>query len=376
MLAIPHILSTGIKNKNKSEKVMAKKKRKKRSAKLGFAPGSAIHIGEQKVKTATLDLIEYDAQKYETSELKNVEKSFRIKDSACVSWLNITGLHDTDLIQAIGKNFGIDPLVQEDILNTEHRSKIEIFPNFIFIVLKTLTYDTENRKLQKEQVSFILGRNFVITFQERPGDFWDPIRERAQNDLGRIRKNGADYLLYALMDIIIDHYFLVMENINEEIEELEEMVINNPDREQLQRIHFLKRELIEFSKAIWPVREIVNGLLREPSTLIDESIRPFWRDLYDHIINVSETIESTRDLVGGLLDTSLSQMSNRLNEVMKVLTIISTIFIPLSFLTGVYGMNFEFMPELSWRWGYLVFWGGAVILFLGMLFYFRRKKWL
>ena len=221
-----------------------------------------------------------------------------------------------------------------------------------------------------------MGKNYVITFQEKAGDIFDPLRERIKSGKGRIRKNSSDYLMYAIIDIVIDHYFLVLENINEEIESLENLVVNLPDRHQLERIHFLKRELLDFRRSNWPVREIVSGLLREESRLLKESTEPFFRDLYDHVINVSETIESLRDMVSGLLDIYMSNISNRMNEVMKVLTIIATIFIPLSFLAGVYGMNFDFIPELKWKWGYFVFWTIILIASGTMLFYFRRKKWL
>lgn len=354
---------------------MAKKKIKKHSVKLGLPPGAVIHIGERTLENAVIDLIDYNLQVYNARELKTVEESFPFKDTPTVTWLNIQGLHNTDLVQKIGKNFDIHPLIIEDILNTEQRPKVEIFDNHIFIVLKMFTYDTENQALQKEQVSFLLGKHFVICFQERSGDVFGPVRERIKSSLGRIRKTGPDYLLYSLIDVMIDHYFLVLENISDEIEDLENIVLINPDRHHLQQIHILKREIIELRKSVWPVREIIGNLQREESNLIKDTTQPYLRDLYDHILNVSDTIESMREMVGSLLETYLTNISNRMNEVMKVLTIISTIFIPLSFLAGVYGMNFEFIPELKWQWGYFTFWGFALVIFGSMIYYFRRKKW-
>jgi magnesium transporter len=355
---------------------MAIKMRKSHSIKIGLAPGAIVHVGERRVKKALIDLIDYDLKNYKSKKLKNIKESFPFKETPTITWLNVTGLHEVELIQQIGDFFNIHPLVIEDILNTEQRPKVEIYDDYIFIVLKMLTYDSKNKGVEKEQISLLLGKNYVITFQEKPGDIFDPLRDRIKLGKGHLRKSSSDYLMYAIIDIVIDHYFLVLENINEEIESLENLVVNLPDRRQMERIHFLKRELLEFRRSNWPVREIVTGLLREESPLLKESTEPFLRDLYDHVINVSETIESSRDMVSGLLDIYLSNISNRMNEVMKVLTIIATIFIPLSFLAGVYGMNFDFIPELKWKWGYFGFWTIILIVSGIMLYYFRRKKWL
>ena len=355
---------------------MGKKKKKKTSLKIGLSPGSFIHIGEKKVEQILIDLIDYDLQKYEFKRLKSIEEAFQYKDTHTVSWLNIVGLHDTEIMQKIGRHFGIHPLVIEDILNTEQRPKIEIYDNYIFISLKMLTYDTVLKEVQDEQMSLILGKNFAISFQEREGDVLAPVRERIKSGAGRIRKLGPDYLMYAIMDIIIDHYFYVLDCMDDEINQLEDKVMNTPDQEHLQRIHYLKRELVNFRRSVWPMREVVSSLTRDEYHLVKETTEPFLRDLYDHVFNISELIESLRDMVTGLMDVYLSNISNRMNEVMKVLTIIATIFIPLSFLAGIYGMNFEFMPELKWRYSYYILWGFIIIVAGGMMYYFRRKKWL
>lgn len=355
---------------------MGKKKKKKSSLKIGLSPGSFVHIGDKKVEQILIDLIDYDLQKYESKRLKSIEDAFPYKDTQMVSWLNIIGLHDTEVMQKIGKHFGIHSLVIEDILNTEQRPKIEIYDNYIFVSLKMLTYDTTLKEIQDEQMSLILGKHFVLSFQEREGDVLEPLRDRLKTGAGRLRKMGPDYLMYAIMDIIIDHYFYVLECMDDEINQLEDKVINTPDQEYLQRIHYLKRELVNLRRSVWPMREVVSALTRDEYHLIKETTEPFLRDLYDHVFSISEMIEALRDMVTGLMDVYLSNVSNRMNEVMKVLTIIATIFIPLSFLAGIYGMNFEFMPELKWHYSYFILWGFIIIVAGGMVYYFRRKKWL
>jgi magnesium transporter len=267
-------------------------------------------------------------------------------------------------------------LVLEDILNTEQRPKIEIYANYIFISLKMLTYDIDLKEVQDEQISLILGKHFVLSFQEREGDVLTPLRNRIKGGSGRLRKSGPDYLMYAIMDIIIDHYFYVLECMDDEINQLEDKVMSTPDQAHLQRIHYLKRELVNFRRSVWPVREIVSLLTRDEHHLVKDTTEPFLKDLYDHVYNISEMIESLRDLVTGLMDVYLSNVSNRMNEVMKVLTIIATIFIPLTFFAGIYGMNFKYIPELKWHYGYFILWGLMIIVAVSMLIFFRRKKWL
>jgi magnesium transporter len=355
---------------------MVKRLTKRHSKKVGLPPGSMIHVGEKKVEKVSISVLDYDEQHLEAKTLEKVEQAFPFKALPTVTWLNITGLHEVDILEKIGKFYEINPLILEDILNTDQRPKIEFFDDYVFAVLKMIMYDDVNKELQIEQVSLIMGENYVITFQERDGDIFDSLRERIRAGKGRIRKSGPDYLMYAMMDLIVDHYFIILEKIGELIEDLEAKVIENPNRSEAQQIQGLKRELILLRKSIWPLREVVSSLMREEHPLLHESMIPFLQDLYDHTIQVVETVETFRDMMSGILDIYLSSISNRMNEVMKVLTIIATIFIPLTFIAGVYGMNFRYMPELGWRWGYPASLLLMVIVSLGMLFYFRRKRWL
>lgn len=348
---------------------------KKRVKKLGLPPGTLVHVGEKKVEKVRLKVIDYDESEFTSRELTSVEESFPFKDSPTVTWLNLYGLHEPQILEKIGKHFGIHSLTMEDILNTDQRPKLEVFDNYLFLVLKMISTKAEDDSIEIEQISLILGRNFVFTFQERPGDVFAPLRRRLEEGRGRLRKRGADYLFYAIVDIIIDHYFLVLENMGERIEKLDEMVMDSSSPEITQTVKELKRELLMLRKQIFPLREVLATLTREDLDLIQPDTLPFLRDLYDHEIQVAETLENYRDLLTGVMDIYFTNLSNRMNEVMKVLTIIATIFIPLTFIAGIYGMNFEYMPELKWRWGYPAVLGVMFLLFIGMLFYFKRKKW-
>ncbi|MFC1558215.1 magnesium/cobalt transporter CorA [candidate division KSB1 bacterium] len=348
---------------------------KKYSKKAGLPPGSMVYVGERKVDKVKITVNDYDKDNVETKELESVEEAFPFKETSTVTWLNIDGLHEIDALSKIGKYYDIHSLVMEDILNTQQRPKVEIFDDYIFVVMKMMEL-TEENELKIEQLSIFLGENYVITFQESIGDIFDPLRARINNNKGRLRKYGPDYLFYAVIDIVIDNYFSILEKIGETIEYLDENVIENPDESVVYDIQQVKRKLIFLRKSIMPLRELINRLIREETTLIKESTIPYLRDLYDHTIQVADNIETYRDLVSGILDLYLSNMSNKMNEVMKVLTIIATIFIPLTFIAGVYGMNFEFMPELKYHWGYPFVWSVMGVVFLGMIYYFRRKKWL
>jgi len=288
----------------------------------------------------------------------------------------VDGIHQVEVLELLGECFGLHPLVLEDILNTDQRPKMEDFSEYIFVVLKTFSYNDQSDEVEPEQISLILGPSLVLSFQERAGDVFDPIRERIRNGKGRIRRMGADYLAYALLDSIVDHYFIVLEQVGEDVEFLEEELVTNPTPETLQTIHNLKREMIFLRKSVWPLREVIGALERGESSLIKESTGIYLRDVYDHTIQVIDTIETFRDMISGMLDIYLSSVSNRMNEVMKVLTIIATIFIPLTLVAGIYGMNFQYMPELGWRWGYPIVWLVMLVIGAVMLVYFRRKKWL
>jgi len=346
------------------------------SNKVGLPPGTLVHIGEKRTEKVKITIIDYDETHFQEKEVETIEECFPFKDKPTVTWINIDGLHEVEIIEKIGKHFEIHPLVLEDILNTGQQPKMEDLEQYVIVILKMLLYDEETKEIKPEQVSLILGPNFVITFQEREGDVFDPIRDRLRKAKGRITKMKADYLAYSLIDTIVDHYYVVLEKLGEWIEGLEEELVTNPTHETLQTIHTLKRELIFLRRSVWPLREAVISLERGESALIHESTGIYLRDVYDHTIQVIDTIETFRDMVSGMLDVYLSSLSNRMNEVMKVLTIIATIFIPLTFVAGIYGMNFKYIPELEFHWGYaasLILMG---IIALVMLLYFRNKRWL
>lgn len=350
---------------------------KKVSRKIGLSPGALVHVGKKKIEKVRIRLIDYDEVQLQEKEPKTIEDCFPFKDLPTVTWVNIDGLHDIEIMEKIGKHFGLHPLVLEDILNTEQRPKLEDFDDYIFVVLKMLHYDESEGEIRAEQISIILGSNFVLSFQERVGDIFNPLRERIRNAKGRVRKMGPDYLAYGLLDAIVDNYFVVLEKLGEQIEGMEEELVTNPTPETLQKIHNLKREMIFLRKSVWPLREVVSRLERGESPLIKEATGIYLRDVYDHTIQVIDTIETYRDMLSGMLDIYLSSISNRMNQVMKVLTIIATIFIPLTFVAGIYGMNFEYMPELKWHWFYpKAFWLVMLGVAALMLVYFRRKRWL
>jgi len=349
---------------------------KKRSSKAGLPPGTLVHVGEKKVESVRITFIDYDEQSFQEKQVTSIEECLKLKDTPTVSWINIDGLHDIELLEKLGKGFELHPLILEDILSTSQRPKFEDYEKHFFIVLKMLSFNAENQSVEAEQVSMILGPNYVISFQERTGDVFEPIRERIRNAKGRIRKMGPDYLAYALLDAIVDNYFVILERLGEKIESMEEEVIGDPTEQTVQQIHSLKREMILLRKSIWPLREVIGGLQKSESSLVKETTDIYLRDVYDHTIQIIDTIESYRDMVSGLLDIYLSSLSNKMNAVMKVLTIIATLFIPLTFVAGIYGMNFEYMPELKVRWAYGAVWLVMIAVAVVMLCYFKKKKWL
>jgi len=349
---------------------------KKISKKAGLPPGSLVPIGKKKTSKVKITIIDYDKIQFIEKEAKKIEEVFPFKDKPTVTWVNIDGVHQPDVIEKLGKEFNFHPLMLEDIVNTEQRPKIEDFVDYIFIVLKMLHYDEKKNEVNSEQVSIILGPNYVISFQESEGDVFDPIRERIRLKKGRIKNMGPDYLAYALIDAIVDNYFIILEKFGERIEFLEEELVTNPTPKTLQIIHNSKREMITLRKSIWPLREVISRLERGESSLVHKSTFIYLRDVYDHTIQIIDTVETFRDMISGMLDIYLSSVSNKMNEVMKVLTIIATIFIPLTLIAGIYGMNFKYMPELEWRWGYPIVWLVMAAVTILMLAYFRRKKWL
>ncbi len=349
---------------------------KKRSKKSGLPPGALVHIGEKKTDEIKITVMDYNEAGFQEERFKSIEACFVFKDKPSVTWINVEGLHDVGNIQKLGDCYGFHPLVLEDILNTDQRPKIEDFDNYIYVVLKML-HNGKSAQTVTEQISLVLGPNYVISFQEGiEGDVFNPIRERIRTGKGRIRSMGADYLAYSLIDAVVDNYFVIIEKMGERIEELEDELVENPAAKPLHEIYELKREMIFLRKAVWPLREVVSSLGRGDSPLVHDSTRIYLRDVYDHTIQVIDAIETSRDMLAGMLDIYLSSMSNKMNEIMKFLTIIGTIFIPLTFIAGVYGMNFEFMPELKWRWGYFVLLGAMLGVGISMLLYFKKKKWL
>jgi magnesium transporter len=349
---------------------------KKSSKSVGLPPGSLIHIGEKKTEKTKISVIDYGIGKYAEKEVENIEDCFPYIKKSSVTWINVDGLHEVDVIEKLGNCFEIHPLVLEDIVNTEQRPKMEDFEKYIFFVLKMLYADDNTHMIYSEQVSIILGKNFVISFQEAVGDVFDLVRERIRKGKGRIRKMGSDYLAHALIDAIVDNYYAILEKIGERVESMEQDLVSNPVPETLQQIYNIKREMIYLRKSVWPLREVINGLIREESNLIRKETHIYLKDLYDHTIQVIDTIETFRDMISGMLDIYMSSVSNKMNEVMKVLTIFAAIFIPLTFIAGIYGMNFQYMPELSIQWAYPAVWIIIILISVSLLVYFKHKKWL
>ncbi len=351
-------------------------RKKKYASKTGLPPGTLVHVGEKRIESIRITLFRYNNDHLLEERLQVIEEALTQHEPSMITWLNIDGLHDISVVEKVGTKYKLHPLILEDILNTSQPPKCEDYEQYLFIVLKMLTWDDQKDHVHSEHISLVLGPDYVISFQEEPGDVFEMIRERIRTGKGRIRKMSGDYLVYALIDAIVDYYFVILDRLGEKIETLEEELTEHPEDRLLHRIHGLKRELISLKKSIWPLREMINSLIKTDSELINDSSHPYLRDLYDHSIQVIETTESYRDIVSGLLDLYMSTISNRMNNVMKVLTIIATIFIPLTFIAGVYGMNFDHMPELHWKWGYLAVWIAMLSAGGLMIWLFKKNKWL
>ena len=350
---------------------------KKRSGKAGLSPGTLVHIGEEGPGKARVRAVDYDAGTFVETECRSAEEFARFRDTKAVTWIRVDGLSDVEVVKRLGEIFGLHPLVQEDVLNTDQRPKQEDYGTYLYVVLKMLIPDPANGgSFRTEQVSLVLGKGWVISFTERESSLFDQVLVRIRNDQGRHRRMGADYLAYTLMDAVVDQYFSVLEGLGERIEDMEEEVVSRPEPQTLQTIHQLKRDLIFLRRSVWPLREVITAVGRGESGLVEDATRLYLRDVYDHAVQVIDIIEAFRDMTAGMLDIYLSSLSNRMNEVMKVLTLIATIFMPLTVIVGLYGMNFKFMPELEWRWGY-----PAVLLLMAlvagfMVLFFKRKRWL
>lgn len=351
--------------------------RQRRSRKAGLLPGTPMHIGTDRGSPPRLSLLHYDSEQFEESEISDVATGVAARVRPGVTWINVEGVHEVGLLERFAESFGLHPLVTEDIANTSQRPKLEDYGSYLYIVVRMLSWHAETREVISEQVSLILGPNFVLSFQEGiEGDAFNPIRERLRSAKGRVRREGADYLAYSLIDAIVDGYFVVLERLGEEIERLDEELAGSRTAGVARGIHLLKREMIYLRRSVWPLRETINGLQRAESSLVRPSTAVYLKDVYDHSIEVIDSVETYRDVLTGMLENHLSLLTTRLNEVMKVLTVIATIFIPLSFITGIYGMNFRHMPELGWRWGYPLVLGVMAAIGVGMLAIFRRQRWL
>lgn len=350
--------------------------RKKRSSKSGLPPGTPVHIGEQKLEIMSLTALVYSDQVFQEIQTERVDEVLPLATHPANTWITVQGIHHIQGLQQLGTAFGLHPLVVEDIVNTDQRPKIEDYGEYLFMVMKAVSRHGHAQSLMVEQVSLIVGSNFVLCFLEGKDDPFVDLRSRLRREKGRLRNMGPDYLTYAHIDTIVDLYFPLLEKLGEDIEQLEENLITHADRDALKTLHQFKREMILIRRAIWPLREVLSHLERGESPLIHSSTHLYLRDAYDHTIQLIETTETYRDMLAGMMDIYLTSLSNKLNETMKVLTVIATIFIPLTFIVGVYGMNFKVMPELEWPWGYPLVMGVILILALGMLVIFRQKHWL
>ena len=350
---------------------------KKRSVNKGLAPGSLVFIGNRKMEQPKIRVMDYTNEHFEEKEivLSNIDELHNYKNKDTVSWINIDGLHETELIGKVGEMFDIHPLLQEDILNTDQRAKFEDFENYLFVTLKMLSLNRENNHLSTEQISMIICKNFVITFQEKEGDVFEAVRERIRMKRGKLRNVGNDYLAYALLDTIVDNYIYLLEHLGEHIEDLEIQLLKKQTQQLLNKINTYKQELHFISKAVRPVKELIKEIIRSESPIIHKKTSPYLKDLLDIATQSTETIETFREVLSDYLNIYHTGLSSHLNEIMKVLTIFSAIFIPLTFIAGVYGMNFEYMPELQYKWGYPGVLSLMVIVGVAMFIFLKWRKW-
>ena len=347
----------------------------KRNKNKGLVPGTPVFIGKKKVDEIRLRIIDYDNSKLHEDILENILDSTKYKEKNTVTWINIDGLHNTKLMKEIGEIFDLHPLLIEDIMNTDQRPKLQESENNLFIVLKMLRYDEENNAIIAEQLSLAIGKKFLLTFQEQPGDVFEPVRERIRQKKERIRATGIDYLAYALIDTVVDNYIYIIERFGEKIEDMEEVVLGNPEPYIVEQLSNYRKEMNYLRKSIRPAREAILHLSRLETDLINNKTIPFLKDLEDLITQASEAIDTYREMLSDQMNLYNSALSNKMNDVMKVLTIFAAIFIPLTFIAGIYGTNFDYFPELHFKYSYFIFWGVIVLVALLMIIFFKRKKW-
>ncbi len=346
------------------------------SEKSGLPPGSLVHVGEVHEHEHKITVIDYNKSTLARRTIKNIEELLPYQNTETVTWVIIDGLKDVSIIDAIGQHFDIHALVLEDILNTHQRPKFEEFDDYLYIVIKALSLGADDFNVEYEQVSLLLLDKFVFTFKEKPDAIFEPLFSRLNNDKSQLRNLGTDYLTYVIMDAIVDEYFSLQDTFDELIESVEDDLLTNPSAQTLNTIQKIKRELIFLRRSVSPLRELLASIQRSESQLLHEKTKRYFGDVYDHVIRVSEAMESYRDLIAGMLDIYLSSVSNKMNETMKILTVFASIFIPLTFIAGVYGMNFEYMPELKWRWGYPALWAVFIGVSVFLLRFFKKKNWL
>lgn len=344
------------------------------SKKTALLPGELIHVGKKHSDSFLLRSLSYHENIFREDQSSQSTEGFTAEENL-VTWINLDGLHNTKIVAEIGERFKLHPLLLEDILNTTQRPKIEEFDEQLYVVFKMLTLEKGQKTIRTEQISLLIGRNFVLTFQETQGDLFDPIRDRIRQNKGRLRKMGADYLGYSLLDMTIDHYFEVVESLYEEIESLQQRVLNKPEKSVPNTILHLRQQSLLLRKIAWPTRQLAEQMLKSSSPLIQETTRIYLRDVVDHMIRITEAVGSLEDMLNNAMETYLTATNQKTNETMRVLTVVATIFMPLTFITSIYGMNFTHMPELKWTYGYAGVWAALVVTALGLLYYFRSKKW-
>jgi magnesium transporter len=345
------------------------------SIKTGLAPGELVHTGDHVDESIRIRLFRYNEKDWKEKEITSLNELDENIDDSMLSWLNVDGLHDVALIKEIGERYKLHPLLLEDILNTRQRPKVEDFGDYLYIVFKMLAYDEDQENIEAEQISIVVGPNYVVSFQEKEGDLFDGIRERIRTGKGRMRRMHPDYLAYSMLDTTIDHYFVLLEVLYEKIDALSQAILLKQDDRVPREIHALRQQTLTLRKTSWPVRQLLEQLQKSESPLVDESTTPYLRDAWDHTVRVTEAVDSIQDMQSNAMETYLSLTNQKTNQVMRFLTVVATIFMPLTFITSVYGMNFDHMPELHWHYGYFGIWGVVIVTGVGMYMYFRKKKW-